>query len=258
MAFPSIRSQATTSITSTTTTPAVNLPATIRAGDTLLGFYRCAIGGAISWPDATWNELVDAAPDGSGDQVTVAWKRAVGTESGTITLTTANGKGAGIVMSIQEAIDPRERAPEFSTVATGTTPNEPDATTCTPTGGAKDYLWISWYSMHGEQTGITAYPTSFTLSQTGIVTSGTSGLPATNCTTATCARQLNAASLDADAWDVTGTLIDWSAYTFVVHPMVPWPYLSFYPPTVDHATGVRHLASGMTPPCAPLPGVLTG
>ena len=257
MAFPSVRSQATTGITSTTTTPAINLPATVLAGDTLLIWLRCAIGGAVTPPDGTWNELVDAAPDGSGDQVWIAWKKAAGTEGGTtVTPTTANGKSAAISHAIAGAIDPTVRAPELSTVATGTTPNEPDPTTCTPTGGAKDYLWITQYSMSGEQTGITSYPANFTLNQSGIVTSGTGGLPATNVTMATAARQLNAASLDVGPWDVTGTLIDWSAYTIAFHPLIPWPYLSFYPDAIRQIE--RRPFGGLTPSCYRQPNSLIG
>ncbi len=258
MAFPSVRSQNTTNGTTATATPALNLPATILGGDTLLALFRSAVAGAVGWPDATWNELFDGSPDGSDDQVAAAWKRADGTETGTITLSAGNGKFAGIILSIQAAIDPNVQAPEFSTVATGTTPNQPDATTCTPTGGAKDYLWITWYSMSGEQTGVTSYPSNFTGNQTGLINSGTAGLPATNCTMASATRQQNASSQDAGVWSIAGTLIDWSAYTFAVHPLIPWPYLSFYPDQPLHVDGRRYLGAGLSPSCVRLPGTLIG
>lgn len=257
MAFPSVRSQNTTNGTTATTTPTLNMPATVSAGDTLLVLFRSAVAGAISWPDGTWNELVDASPDGSDDQVGVAYKRAVGTEGGTtIQLTTGSGKFGAIIVAVQAAIDPNVRAPELSTVATGTSPNEPNATTCTPTGGAKDYLWLTWYSMEGEQTGITSYPANFTGNQSGLVNSGTGGATSTNVTMASATQPLNAASLDAGAWDVTGTLINWSAYTFAFHPLIPWPYLSFYPDAIRQVD--LRAFGGMTPSCYKVPNVLVG
>lgn len=218
MAFPSIRSQANTDGTGATATPVVNLPATIRAGDTILVIHRCAVAGAIGWPDASWNELFDGSPDGSDDQFAAAWKKADGTEGPTITLSQTSGKFCSLSFSIRDAADPTLRAPELSTVATGTTPNEPDATTCTPTGGAKDYLWLTFFGMEGEQTGITAYPTNYTLGQSGLANSGTGGAVTTNVTAAGAARQANAASENAGVWDVTGTIDDWSAYTIAFHP----------------------------------------
>lgn len=255
MAFPSVRSQATTNGTTASATPALNLPATIAAGDTLLGLFRCAVGGAVGWP-ANWNELVDAAPDVSGDQVSIAWKRAVGTETGTISLTSANGKFGGIIISYAGAIDPTVRAPELSTVAVGTTPNQPDATTCTPTGGAKDYYWTTWYSMSGEQTAVTTYPTNFTLNQSGLVNSGTGGATTTNVTMASAGRQQNASSQDAGVWSIAGTLEGWSAYTIAIHPLIPWPFLSFFP---AYTWGVESRpAGGMTPSCYKQPNTLVG
>lgn len=256
MAFPLVRSQATTNITATTSPSAVNYPATIGAGDTLLLLQRCAVAGSFGFAAAGFTSLVDASPDGSDDQVGIAYKKATGTETGTVNITHGGGKGGAIMLAIRAAIDPTVQAPELSTVATGTTPNEPDPTTCTPTGGAKDYLWITWYSMEGEQTGITSYPANFTDNQTGLVNSGTGGATSTNVTMASATRNLNAASLDAGAWDVTGTLINWSAYTIAVHPLIPWPYLSFYPEYLRQ--GESRGTGGMTPSCYKVPNVLVG
>ncbi len=217
MAFPSIRSTINTNGTATSATPSVNLPATIKAGDTILVVFKSAAAGAIGWPDASWQELVDASPDASVGQIGIAYKKADGTEGSTISLTSGNGKFAAIAIAVQDATDPLIRAPEISTVAVGTT-GEPNATTVTPTGGAKDYLWYTFFLMEGEQTGITSYPANFTLNQTGLANSGTGGAVTTNCTIAGAGRQQNAASQDAGVWDVTGTLDDSSAYTVAFHP----------------------------------------
>lgn len=218
MAFPSIRSSANTNGTTATASPVVNLPATIAAGDTLVVYFKNATAGAIGWPSAEWVELVDASPDASVGQIGIAYRKALGGEGGTtITLSSGNGKFCAIARAVRDAADPTIRPPELSTVAVGTT-GEPNATTCTPTGGAKDYLWDTFFLMEGEQTGITAYPASHTLDQTGLANSGTAGAVTTNCTAAAAARQLNASSLDAGVWDVTGTLDDSSAWTIAFHP----------------------------------------
>ncbi len=222
MAFPSIRSQATDNSTSAETTHTVNLPATIAAGDTILVIIRVAVAGAIGWPDANWHELLDASPDGSDDQIGIAWKKADGSEGGTtISVTSGNGKYVSVAAAFRDAFDPSITPPVLGTVGIGTTPDEPNAGDCAPGVGAKDFYWWTHYSMSGEQSGITAYPGSYTLDQSGIVTSGTGGLPATNCTMATAGRQLNAASENTGVWDVTGTLIDWAAYTIAFSPAEP-------------------------------------
>jgi hypothetical protein len=220
MAFPSIRSQNTTNGTTGTTTPVVNLPATVVAGDILVVFIRVAVAGAIGWPNASWHEIIDASDDGADDQNAMAWKVAQGNEGGTtITLSSGNGKFSSFSYAIKDAagdITP----PQLSTVATGTT-GQPNATTCTPTGGAKDYLWITFTGNEGEQTGVTTYPTNYTLGQTGLANSGTGGLPATNTTCCAAARQNNASSEDAGAWTIAGTLSNWSAWTLAIHPAAP-------------------------------------
>lgn len=222
MASPTPRSVAITNGTGATAAPVVNLPATVRAGDTLWVVIRQATAGAIGWPDATWNEVVDASPDAGAGQTGFAWKKADGSESGTtITLSSGNGKFAAVAWAVQDAADPTLRAPEISTVAVGTTPTQPNATTVTPTGGSKDYLFLTFVSMEGEATGITSYPTNYTLGQSGFANSGTAAATTTNGIVVGAARQATAASEDAGAWTIAGTLAPWSAYTAAFHPATP-------------------------------------
>lgn len=222
MAFPTSRSQIVTNGTASSSTPSVSLPATIRAGDTLFVFFRSSAGGAIGWP-AGWTELLDESTDASANQEAAAWRKADGTEGASISLTSGAGKFAAVAYSIQDAADPTITPPQFSTIATGSA-TEPNATTVTPTGGAKDYLFLTVYGMEGEQTGVTSYPANYTGAQL-FANSGTAGAVTTNCTIGSATRQLNASSDDAGVWDVTGTLDDWSAYTFAFHPAsaVPAP-----------------------------------
>ncbi len=218
MASPSIRSSIKTDGTTATTTPVVSLPATIAAGDTIFVVIRNAVAGAIGWPDATWNELFDASADSDDDQQAAAWKKADGSEGGTtITLSSGNGKFAACAWAIRDAADPTIRAPELSTVATGATPTQANATTVTPTGGSKDYLFLTFVGIGGEPTVPPTYPTSYTLGQLS-GSSGTGGLPATNCCVAGAGQQKTAASEDAAAWSYAGTFAAWTAYTAAFHP----------------------------------------
>jgi hypothetical protein len=206
-----------------TTAPVIALPTEVEAGDTLFVIFRSAGAGAITWP-AGWNELVDASPDAADDQFSCAWKLALGTEAGTtITLTAPNARFAAIAWCVQDAIDPTITPPAISTVAIGTSAGQPNATTVTPTGGSRNYLYLTFFSMEGEATGITSYPTGYTLAQSGIEGSGTAGSAQTNVRMAGAGRQkglttAGAASEDAGPWTVAGTLDDWSAYTVAFYP----------------------------------------
>jgi hypothetical protein len=224
MAFPTNgASPAATFGTTASATPVINLPSTgIAAGDVLFVFVRVAVAGAIGWPGAAgvWNELFDASADGADDQFAGAWKLADGSENGTtITLSSGNGRFAALAYSIRGAIDPRVQPPELSTVATGTSAN-PDATTCTPTGGAKDYYWLTFTGREGEAT-ITSRPTNFG-GTPAHADSGTSGAVTANVTVSggTRSPDLNAASVDAGQWVFTAS-DDWTAYTIAFHPGVP-------------------------------------
>jgi hypothetical protein len=220
MSFPAYVNHLISSNSAVDTTPDPLLPANIRAGNLLVLFIRSAVAGAIGWP-AGWNELYDESADGSDDQNAAAWRKADGTEGASIALTSGNGKWVAVCYQIANCADPNVTPPQLSTVATGTTA-EPDATTVTPTGGANDYLWLTMFGMEGEQTGITAYPTNYTVGQTGLISSGTGGATTTNVRMAAAIRtNLNAASHDAPVWDVTGTMTNWVAYTLAVHPSPP-------------------------------------
>jgi len=216
MAFPSVRSSIVTDGTAASATPAINLPATVQQNDVLFVAFRVAVAGAIGWPTGWENEMFDLSSDAADDQMAVAWKRAEGNESGTqITLSCTSGKFAAVAYAIQGSADPHVRAPELSTVATGT--GDPDATTCTPTGGAKDYLWLTFTGREGEATLPPTYPTNYSVSQL-TATSGMASTVGTNVRVSAAVRtNNNAASEDAGAWNFSDSE-DWTAYTIAFHP----------------------------------------
>jgi hypothetical protein len=217
MAFPAIGSTNTTNGTTATTSPVVNLPTGIVAGNLLLVLFRGAsLSGDITWP-AGWTELFDDASDASNDETTMAWRKADGTEGATITLSTpVSGKFAALSWRITGAADPTVQPPQFATLATGASVN-PNPGSLTPTGGAKDYLWLAVGGWEGEQTSPPGtFPANYTLNQIG-ADSGIAGAVATNCRLAGAGRQLNAASEDPGAFTISVS-DDWTATTLAIHP----------------------------------------
>jgi len=217
MAFPVDAARATTNGTGAGTSVTVNLPAGIVAGNVLVALHRCAVAGAIGWPTG-WTELKDASVDAADDQQALAYRKADGNEGTTMTVTQGNGKFASIVWRITGAEDPAVQAPEVSADATGTSAT-PDPASLTPTGGAKDYLWLWLGGWEGEQTSPPAgNPTNY--SNPDGANSGTGGAIATNCRVAGASRQLNAASEDPPSWTISVS-DDWTAWTLALHPAPP-------------------------------------
>jgi len=104
-------------------------------------------------------------------------------------------------------------------VATGTSTG-PDPSTVTPAAGfAKNFLWIAAFGMAGEEadddTWCNSGPTSFTnLTQK---TTGTGGVPGTNCEVASAQFASSATSIDPTAFNTAQSLA-WRAYTVAISP----------------------------------------
>ena len=229
MAFPTLESQQTSadstsggaavSGSTAATSHSVTLPTPITAGALLVVLGRVAGVGAVAVTGGGWTIVQDSSD--ASDDVTFWMYRdtlAAGTEDGTtITVTHGNFKMCAVSLSITGAADPATRAPETSTVAVAATTTV-NPTTCTPTGGAKDYLWLWFGAWDGEQTVNKTAATNYTTGDVDVSTS-TGGLPATNVQLKFGCRQLNAASEDPGA---CGTLsaapTGWTAWTIAVHP----------------------------------------
>lgn len=212
MASPAVVGRNLTNGTTATSSPVVNIGSPAN-GTRVVVLFRVGAGVAGPvWP-AGWNELVDSTDDASDDWTSIAYRDCDGAEGATITLTTAVQKFAAIALEITG--QDTGIAPELSTVATGTS-TTPDPTTCTPTGGAKDYLWIWAGGWEGEQTSPPASnPTNYTDPQGA--DSGTAAATATNVRVATAERLLNAASEDPGSWTISAS-DDWTAWTIAIHP----------------------------------------
>jgi len=196
----------------------VPLPATITAGALLMIVGRAAVAGTISLP-AGWTVVQDSS-DAADDVSFWSYRDTLadGTEDGTtVTVTHGNGKFAAISYSITGAEDPATRAPETSTVAVGTGSN-PGPTTCTPTGGAKDYLWIAVGMADGEHTSPPAtIPASYG-SSVGANT-GSAAAASTNARVYSATRDLNAASEDPGTWTTSVDVNSgWTSWAIAIHP----------------------------------------
>jgi hypothetical protein len=218
VAFPVVAATNETAVTTAITSHVINLPTGIAAGNLLVIILDKGSSSATFNALAGWTEIVD---ENLGNGITVWARQATGSEGSTVEFTSSAGtRSASLAYRITGAIALATQAPELSTVATGTSVN-PNATTCTPTGGAKDYLWITFFGMAGEQadddTVVTTFPTNYTDNQLektcGVVGTNLGGM------IGAASRNLNAASEDAGAFTAVDNAA-WRAYTLAVHPVV--------------------------------------
>lgn len=232
MAFPAV--EATSNLiagvanggTSAATTHTVRVPLDVSAGALLMIVGRSMAAGTISISTelGTWTIVQDSS-DASDDVTFWAYlpTAAAGTEDSTdITVTHGSGKFAAVALSITGAADPAVTPPQSSTVAVGTGSN-PGPTTATPTGGAKDYLWIAAYGADGEHT---IPPTTVPANYNPEIAchTATAGAVGLNGGVATVTRQLNAASEDPGTWTTSVAVNSgWTAWTFAVHPAPAGP-----------------------------------
>ncbi len=208
MAFPVVETTATSLETSGVTNHTVSLPSGIVSGNLLIVNFAVDGNPGVSWP-AGWTEIFEVAKS-SLNALAVAYRKADGTESSTITVTTGASKTSSHTSyRISGAIDPTTQAPEISTGATGASTN-PDPDNLTPTGGAKDYLWLAVHG-HNKDANTTAFPTNYT---NGVSTQGGGS---TGSAIGSAERNLNAASENPATFTI-GAALDWVAATIAIHP----------------------------------------
>lgn len=208
MTFPVIADTNSSEVTANTT-HTVNLPPNISSGDLLLIFF--ATDGDNTVTD--WNGFTELGSESNLTQnfFAIAYKNASGSEGGTIVITTSVSEPSSHVTYRITGWDSGQ-IPQVSTVAEGTN-NLPDPTILTPTGGAKDYLWIHAAGWDRNRT-ISAWNANFTLSRLYI-----SGGGAGDCSVGISARNENVDSKNPNSITIN-TGDTWCAWTVVVHPVV--------------------------------------
>jgi hypothetical protein len=187
MAAPVVASTAVTNISTAADPWTVNMPASIAAGDLLLYFIR--IAGNVSMTNPTGTDLIrQDLSDASDDIQNIYGKIATGSEGATEQIQLAStAKGACIVARITGAARTGTWGSGGSIVECaaahtniGTTANaNPNA--ITPTGGAKDYLYMVMLGMDHETATFSAGPAGYGAPAPVTANSGTAGAVATNC-----------------------------------------------------------------------------
>ncbi len=216
MAFPVVESTNTSSTNSVGTNHVVTLPSGIAAGDLIVICMAVGSTGVTMNTHADYTELLDES-DANGLHIWYRW--ATGGEGNPTFVSTSSTKDATVSFRISGASNPATQAPErAATTATSSSVN-PDPPSVTPTGGAKDYLWITFCGSAGEQaddgTYCTAFPTTYTTNHLQ-KTSSTAG---TNVGAMIAAATLssNAASSDPGTFTVSENNT-WRAQTIAIHP----------------------------------------
>ena len=217
MAYPTVRARTETALTTAGTTITINF-GTNNAGDLCIAFIGLSDTAQAITTTESFTNLTNASAT-----FHIIYKVLAGTEgtSTTVTVPVAT-KAAVIAYTINTGTFLSTQAPQFSTVATGTSTG-PNSSSLTPTGGPKDFLWIAAFRQNGEEadddTWVTAVPTTpGTFTNLLQKTSGTVSTATTNGSIASAEYTSYASSMDPGAFTVAQNLA-WRAYTVAVHPL---------------------------------------
>lgn len=189
MAFPAVATTATTDISVDNTSHAINMPASISAGDLLLvNFVKDGADDATIPGD--WTVLKKFQANTADAWIYVLRKTAAGGDTLTITSTAAE-RSATVAFRITGWHGTTQ--PEAATAAVGTDATVMNPPALTPSWGAEDTLWIICAGVNETATS-TTIPTNYG----NALTVAQSGVGEVQC--GTCRRELNATSDDPGTW----------------------------------------------------------
>jgi hypothetical protein len=213
MAFPGVVNSAVTDGSSATSTPTINLPASLVADNLLVGFFRSAGNDSAPSGFTDWNIIHNQSVPNADDYVTIFWKRAAGDEGADFTISASDDRFTAIVYQIENSV--AAFGPHLSSPANSTS-DTPNPQSITPGGGAQDFLWIWLGSWVGKAT---SPPDNLPAGYSDILgaSSGGAGPAAGNCRTATCTQQTNAATLGRESLTISSSLA-WVAWQLAVFP----------------------------------------
>ena len=241
MAFPAVVGTPTESATTTdATTHTINRPAGVSGQLTIVIIGFDGGNAVVFTPPSGYTNLLFRLDQSTNHGSVAYWHAEDGTEGTSTSWTTDDSeKLCAIVYSISGAAVPGTQPPEATTFSFVSASANPDPPSLTPTGGAKDYLWIAGFNQNGEEanddTWVTAVPTNYgTARQT---TTGTGGIASTNCALATADRNLNAASEDPATF--TAAAQNYTSFTIAIHPAGAAAASLIYPPRMATALIVR-------------------
>ena len=214
MTFPTVETTANSNEPSDVTTHTVSLPSGITSGDLLICFFGLEEpdSNTITMP-AGWNSIARGEYTGGADAgVEAFWKDATGSEGSSMSVDTSlSNRSAHVVYRISGAEDPSTQAPEGQ--GDGNANSQSDPPSVTPTGGAKDYLWIVATGRTHDGTSTLTAPTNY-----GNIVEYASGAGSAHVLCCTARRELNASSEDPGTFGNGNVLAEWGAVTVAVHP----------------------------------------
>lgn len=205
MAFPQVVNESSSSNGTDQTNQVVTLPGSLVVGNKLVAALSIDGATTATWP-AGWDEILDA--NRTGVTVTVGVRTIDGSEGATVTVVTSASERSchhcWQISGHDNAILPEAGSANGNSAS----PNPPSLT---PTGGAKDYLWLAVACLQPGTNVATGFPASYT-------NTGQEAGPATAADSpiAWGRRELNAASEDPLAFSMTSS--NWIAATVAIHP----------------------------------------
>ena len=222
MSFPVVQATNTSATTTAGTSHTVNLPSGIVSGNLLIALFSGFFGSGttpvdISWP-LGWTEFFeqDASTSTLHLAVAGAYRLADGNEGASITVTTnLSVLAAHNTYRISGAADPATQPPEAAAISYTAAAAGIDPPSLTPTGGAKDYLWLAVAGWRRTGLSATTSPTNYTDAIEGSSAGGASGTKLRSLR-----RQLNAASEDPSTFTLSSTTSERRiGVTIAVHPI---------------------------------------
>lgn len=209
MAAPVDAGRATYDGSSSATSHAVTMPASIAAGDILVAVLRPPAARTITAP-AGWEEMKQESPDTADDTTALFLKVADGAEGSTQTFTLSSAaRLAALTYRITGATNA-----SVSTSAIGTT-GQPDSPSLT-IASSRDVLWLSIGGGSNALT-LTSGPSGYS-NATLIAHTGGGATDGTTAAVFSASKQATAVTTeDPGAWTLGGTLASWVMYTVAVY-----------------------------------------
>jgi hypothetical protein len=153
-----------------------------------------------------WSELYDT----NGGSV---WYKQIATNEPNPTFSLSVSENSGYsVLQITGHENPSTQAPQVSIAAVHNNSSSPNPPSLTPTGGAKDYLWLAVSGNTDGRRTVNSGPTNYSNLNSFTTSGGPSGASG-----ATAERSINASSEDPGAFTLSGNS-PWEARTIAIHP----------------------------------------
>lgn len=208
-AFPSVAATATSTDATAVTSHTVTLPSGIVSGNLLIVLFDSNSASTVTDPTG-WTQFITQA---SGPYQRRGWYRqADGSEGSTLTvITSVASQSAHNSYRITGAENPATQAPQSALVGIGGAATTIDPPSLTPTGGAKDYLWIAIAFHNSANSGaVNAAPTNYSTLLSATV--------ATLVGLGSAQRQLNASVEDPGTIGISASVGRRAGATIAVHP----------------------------------------